>query len=154
MLFRLFAYLSLKLFMKLALLLFALLLTGGATAQDRDVAAIRTLLHTQTVAWNNGGLEGFMQTYWNSDSLQFIGRNGVTWGWKQTLANYKRNYPDKAAMGTLAFDIIQVKKLSDDYYYVTGKWMLQRAADAPSGHYTLLLRKIDGAWKIVSDHSS
>jgi uncharacterized protein (TIGR02246 family) len=140
--------------MKLPLLLLTLLLTVGASAQSGDEAAIRTLLHTQTEAWNKGDLEAFMQTYWNNDSLQFIGRNGVTWGWQKTLANYKRNYPDKAAMGTLAFDIIQIKMLSDDYYHVTGKWMLQRAADAPSGHYTLLLRKIAGAWKIVSDHSS
>jgi uncharacterized protein (TIGR02246 family) len=149
-----FAYLSLKLFMKLPLLALTLLLTAGALAQDRDEAAIRALLHTQTEAWNKGDLEAFMQTYWNSDSLQFIGRNGITRGWQQTLANYKRTYPNKAAMGTLTFDIIHIKRLSNDYYHITGKWMLQRAADAPSGYYTLLLHRIAGAWKIVSDHSS
>jgi uncharacterized protein (TIGR02246 family) len=154
LLFEGFPYLSLKLFMRPSFLLVALLLTIGVSAQSGDEAAIRSLLHTQTEAWNKGDLEAFMQTYWNNDSLQFIGRNGITWGWQKSLANYKRTYPDKAAMGTLTFDIIQVKRLSDDYYYVTGKWMLQRTADSPSGHYTLLLRRIAGAWKIVSDHSS
>ena len=140
--------------MKSLLLLLFLTVTAVAGAQSKNERAIRTLLHTQTGAWNRGDLEGFMQTYWQSDSLLFIGKSGVTRGWQKTLDNYKRGYPDKAAMGTLAFDIIQVKKLSRKYYHVTGKWMLQRAADAPSGHYTLLLRKINGAWKIVSDHSS
>jgi ketosteroid isomerase-like protein len=140
--------------MKSLLLLLFLTVTAVAGAQSKNEKAIRTLLHTQTGAWNRGDLEGFMQTYWQSDSLLFIGKSGVTRGWQKTLDNYKRGYPDKAAMGTLSFDIIQVKKLSRKYYYVTGKWMLQRAADAPSGHYTLLLRKISGAWKIVSDHSS
>lgn len=116
--------------------------------------AIRQLLQTQTETWNRGDINGFMQTYWKSDSLQFVGRNGVVWGWQQTLDNYKKRYPDKAAMGTLSFDIIEVRRLSEEYYYVTGKWTLQRTADAPSGYYTLLLRRIDGIWKIVSDHTS
>ena len=137
-------------------LFIALFLAISVTAvcQTKQEAAIRGLLQQQTAAWNAGNLEAFMQTYWQSDSLMFIGKNGVVWGWQQTLDNYKKGYPDKAAMGTLSFHIIQVKKLSRKYYQVVGKWMLQREKDAPSGHYTLLLRRIGGAWKIVSDHSS
>lgn len=140
--------------MKPGLLSIFLFIAAFCTAQSSDEAAIRKLLQTQTEAWNRGDLEGFMQTYWQSDSLTFIGKHGVTRGWQQTLDNYKKGYPDKAAMGTLSFDMIQIKKLSADYYYVTGGWKLQRAADAPSGYYTLLLQKIKGVWKIVSDHSS
>ncbi|HYH16418.1 MAG TPA: DUF4440 domain-containing protein, partial [Flavisolibacter sp.] len=72
----------------------------------------------------------------------------------QTLNNYKKGYPDTAAMGKLAFDIIQVKQLSTDHYFVIGKWMLTRSIGDVSGHYTLLLRRINGEWKIVADHSS
>ena len=125
-----------------------------AHSQSKSESQIRQVLARQTEAWNRGDLEGFMQTYWKSDSLMFVGRNGVVWGWQRTRDNYKKGYPDKAAMGTLSFDIIQVKKLSRKYYSVTGKWMLRREKDAPSGHYTLLLRRIAGAWKIVSHHSS
>ena len=139
--------------MKKCLIVIAVLCSLSTMAQT-DEAAIRNILTTQTGAWNRGDLKGFMQTYWHSDSLLFIGKNGVTRGWQKTLDNYKKSYPDKAAMGTLVFDIIQVKKLSETYYHVTGKWTLQRAADAPSGHYTLLLQKINGQWKIISDHSS
>jgi ketosteroid isomerase-like protein len=95
-----------------------------------------------------------MQTYWQSDSLMFIGKNGVVWGWQKTLDNYKKGYPDTAAMGKLSFDIIQVKKLSDEYHFVVGKWMLKRSIGDLSGHYTLLMRKIKVQWKIVADHSS
>lgn len=140
--------------MKNVLVLLFLTAAIGATAQTSDETQIRALLQAQTESWNHGDLDGFMQTYWKSDSLLFIGKSGVVWGWQKTLDNYKRGYPNTAAMGTLSFTIIQVKKLSGDYYYVTGKWLLKRAADAPSGHYTLLLRKINNSWKIVSDHSS
>ena len=123
-------------------------------AQSKNEQQIRRLLATQTESWNRGDIEGFMQTYWKSDSLMFIGKSGVKWGWQQTLNNYKKGYPDTTAMGKLSFDILQVKKLSDEYYYVVGKWMLQRTIGDLSGHYDLLLRKIKGKWLIVADHSS
>ena len=84
----------------------------------------------------------------------FIGKSGVTYGWENTLKNYKRGYPDTAAMGKLEFTLIDIRKLSSKYYHVTGKWKLKRSIGDLQGHFTLLLRKIKGQWKIVSDHSS
>ena len=122
--------------------------------QSKDEQEIRHLLATQTQAWNKGDIEGFMQTYWKSDSLMFIGKSGVHLGWQETLNNYKKSYPDTTAMGKLSFDIITIKKLSPEYYYVVGKWMLKRSIGDLSGHYDLLLKKIKGKWYIISDHSS
>lgn len=140
--------------MKKRLLVFFMLTAIVATAQKGEEAQIRKLLAVQTEAWNRGDLEGFMQTYWKSDSLMFIGKNGIQWGWQATLDNYRKGYPDTAAMGKLSFDILVVKKLSPDYFYVVGKWMLGRTIGDLSGHYNLLLRKIKGRWVIVADHSS
>ena len=125
-----------------------------AAAQSAAENEIRDILNAQTVSWNKGNLDEFMQGYWNNDSLMFIGKNGVTYGYTNTLNNYKKSYPDTAAMGRLAFDIVQVKKLSPDYYFVIGKWMLTRTAGNLQGHYTLVFKKIGGKWKIISDHSS
>ncbi len=57
-------------------------------------------------------------------------------------------------MGQLSFDIIQVKELSAEYYFVVGEWMLKRTIGDLSGHYNLLMRKLNGKWVIVADHSS
>lgn len=122
--------------------------------QSKDEAAIRKLMAVQTASWNSGDLEGFMQTYWKSDSLLFIGKNGIKWGWQAALDNYKKGYPDTIAMGKLSFDILLIKRLSADHYYVVGKWSLARSIGDLSGHYDLLLRKIKGQWVIVADHSS
>ena len=85
----------------------------------------------------------------------FIGKSGVTYGYDQTLANYRKSYPDMDAMGELSFDIIKLTKLAPDAYYVIGKWHLKRDKDGDiGGHYTLLFRKIKGQWVIVADHSS
>ncbi len=136
-------------------LLFLLLLAGiTCAAQSRDELQIRQLLAKQTADWNKGNIEGFMQTYWKSDSLMFIGKNGVTRGWQQTLNNYKKSYPDTAAMGKLSFNIIQIKRISPEYFFVVGKWMLNRTIGDLSGHYNLLMKKIKGRWVIIADHSS
>lgn len=138
-------------------LLLSILLLGFVTlahSQTKDEKAIRQLLQEQVVAWNNADLETFMQGYWKNDSLMFIGKSGVTYGWQNTLENYKKGYPNKAAMGDFTSTIIQMKKLSKKYYSVTGKWYLKRTIGDATGHYTLLLRKIGGKWYIISDHSS
>lgn len=140
--------------MKTILLSLITLLTIQSFAQPKNELAIRNILATQTAAWNRGEIDNFMNGYWENDSLMFIGKSGVTYGWTNTLNNYKKGYPDTAAMGKLVFTLIQVKKLSGKYYHVTGKWFLKRSIGDVGGHYTLLFKKINGRWVIVSDHSS
>ena len=122
--------------------------------QNKESLKIIKLLHTQDECWNRGDINGFMQTYWHSDSLIFIGKNGPTYGWQQTLDNYKKGYPDTAAMGKLHFDLIEIKKLSKKYYFVIGRWYLKRSIGDIEGSFTLLLQKINGNWVIIADHSS
>ncbi len=115
---------------------------------------IMQVLNKQQKAWNEGKIEAYMQGYWNSDSLTFVGKRGVTRGWKNTLENYKKSNPDKATMGKLELQIISLKILSNDMAFVVGKWDLTRTAGNVGGHFTLLMRKLKGKWVIVADHSS
>lgn len=123
-------------------------------AKSRADKKILTLLDNQTKAWNSGDLKGFMTGYWQNDSLQFIGKSGITYGWGNTLKNYQKGYPDLAAMGQLNFTILSIKKLSCRYRQVIGKWHLTRKIGDVGGHFTLLLKKIRGQWFVISDHSS
>ncbi|WP_143308605.1 YybH family protein [Chitinophaga vietnamensis] len=130
------------------------LFTAKAQAQQGPEQQIRALMAKQTTAWNKGDVETFMQTYWQSDSLLFIGKNGVTYGWKATLDRYKKVYPDTTAMGKLDFHLLEFKPLAHDVYFVVGKWHLQRSIGDLAGHFSLILRRIKGEWKIIADHSS
>jgi hypothetical protein len=140
--------------MKITLTFVFFLVSTTAFSQSKEEKEIRQLLIIQTENWNRGDIEGFMQTYWKSDSLMFIGKSGVHFGWQETLNNYKKGYPDTAAMGKLSFDVITIKKLSPEYHYVVGKWMLKRTSGDLSGYYDLLLKKFNGYWFIIADHSS
>jgi ketosteroid isomerase-like protein len=125
-----------------------------AGAQDSDEQQIRSILDRQVAAWNSGDLRAFMNGYWENDSLMYIGKGGVTYGYASTLQSYIRNYGDTARMGKLSFQLLHVQRLAADVYFVVGKWSLRRSAGDTGGHYTLVWRKINGRWVIVSDHSS
>lgn len=140
--------------MKICWLLFFFLISVIAFSQSKDQKTISKILDEHTEVWNRGDLENFMNGYWKNDSLMFIGRSGINRGWKTTLENYKKGYPDTTAMGKLSFDIVQVEQLCPEYFYVVGKWRLKRTIGDLNGHYTLLFKKINGQWVIISDHSS
>ncbi|MEO8108739.1 MAG: nuclear transport factor 2 family protein [Ginsengibacter sp.] len=140
---------------KFSIIIFGILFfLNSSHAQSNDETAVRQILSTQEKAWNSGDIASFMQGYWKSDSLMFIGKSGVTYGWQKTLNNYKKNYPDTVAMGNLTFNLLEVKSLLPEYYFVTGKFHLQRTIGNLEGYFTLLFRKINGHWFIVKDHSS
>lgn len=145
--------------MRFALFLILLgLLAGMPTraqkAGSSDQQQITALMSIQTTAWNKGDIDGFMATYWHSDSLLFIGKNGVTYGWQATLDRYKKTYPDAAAMGKLDFKLLEFKPLAPGTYLLIGKWHLERTIGNLEGHFSLILQKIKGQWKIIADHSS
>ena len=121
-------------------------------AQDRQ--AILTLLHNQQIAWNKGDIESFMQGYWKSDSLVFVGKTAPLYGWQSTIDRYKKTYPGKDAMGQLTFGILKLDVLDSKNAFVLGSWHLTRKAGALGGYFTLWFKKINGEWKIVCDHTS
>lgn len=139
---------------KILLIILGIFFSGISYSQTTDEIRIRSAMNEQLTAWNSGNIERFMDTYWHNDSLMFIGKSGVTYGWENTLKNYKKGYPDTAAMGKLNFDIIRTKRLSALYYSVVGKWHLTRSIGDAGGSFTLLFKKIKKKWVIVQDHSS
>ncbi len=116
---------------------------------------IYAILNQQVQDWNNGNIAAFMNGYWNSDSLMFVGKSGVTYGYEATFKNYMKRYPDRATMGKLNFDFISLTFPAEDVAFLVGKFHLLRPekGDA-SGYYTLLWKKINGHWLIVCDHTS
>lgn len=137
---------------------FIFLLAFTALAENElsktEKQKILTILDKQKKAWNEGNLEQFMDTYWKSEKLVFVGSQGPTYGWQATLDNYKKGYPDKAAMGTLEFKILEVAKIDKNTVFVIGRFELTREIGDLAGHFTLVIQKINGNWLIISDHSS
>lgn len=131
----------------------SILLLACTTSEQEDKAEIVQLMREQERAWSNHDLEGFMQTYWKSDSLKFYGAKGLTLGWEKTLEGYKKRYPTPDETGTLNFTIDDITKIESNSYHVMGQYHLKRKAGDANGVFLIVLKKINGAWKIVADMS-
>ncbi|MBI5849538.1 MAG: DUF4440 domain-containing protein [Planctomycetes bacterium] len=126
---------------------------GACTGAPIPQAELQAVLDTQREAWNRGDLEGFMATYEHGDELGFVGASGLTRGWEQTLANYRRGYPDAASRGRLDFELLSVRPLGADHAIVVGRYHLERAEPA-DGFFTLLVARTADGLRILHDHSS
>ena len=115
--------------------------------------AIEKVMDDQIIAWNKHDMEGYMQGYWKNDSLKFFGSRGITYGWNQTLANYKKSYPTQNESGTLKFVIKDISKIENNSYWVMGEYHLERSIGNAKGVFTIIFKWIDGKWKIVADMS-
>jgi ketosteroid isomerase-like protein len=138
--------------MKKLILFFAILMSSYiGFAQEKE---IKNLLEQQRSGWNKGDMEAYMQGYWKSDSLLFIGRSGPDYGWQKTLESYKKFYPDKASMGYLTFDIKEIKMIDKNHAFVLGAWNIKKEKDEAKGFFTLIVQKFKDGWKVIVDHSS
>ena len=135
----------------IALLLFATV--NALCAQNKDVEAIKSILDQQRKAWSNNDLEGFMEGYWESDSLTYYSGGKITRGWQTTQDNYKTGYPTAKDTGTLDFKIDAVTKINADAYYVMGQYFLSLERGNRNGTFMIIFKKIDGEWKIIADSS-
>jgi len=120
----------------------------------KDIAAMHEIMAKQQECWNTGDIDCFMEGYWKSEELRFMGKSGVTRGWKQTLERYKKGYPDRKAMGKLKFDIVSVEALSRKKALIVGKWHLTIEYGDKEGYFSLIWEKQEGKWVNVLDHSS
>lgn len=147
---------------KLVQKIFTILLTilvfscSGTKPSTNSCFDIYNLMQQQEDSWNYGSIDDFMNIYWKNDSLIFIGKSGINYGWDKTIKNYKNSYKTKEQMGTLKFKNIICNPINDSTNIVTGKWSLKRndSIGNLSGFYSLLWIKKQTGWKITYDHTS
>jgi ketosteroid isomerase-like protein len=125
------------------------------TASRQELDVIKILLK-QEAAWNRGDLEAYIQAYKDSPDTTFVASQ-INRGFSGLLAEYRRDYPTRAAMGTLGFSDLEVHPLGEDYATCIGKYHLERSkkdGGSAEGYFSLVLEKTDQGWKIVLDHTT
>lgn len=127
---------------------------GGCGATERSESEIRTMLDDQVRCWNAGDFDGFMNGYWRSDSLTFSSGGKTTRGWESTRTRYYERYPDRAAMGRLSFDELEIHPLDRSAALTLGHWHLEREGDNVGGNFSLVLQRFAEGWLIIHDHTS
>jgi len=141
-----------QIFSTILVLIFCQSTSLGQSQKIKD--EISALITLQEHEWNKGNIEGFMSFYWHSDSLTFVSKNGVTYGFENVLRNYKNSYSDKEKMGILKFGNLSYNIVDKNNVIVIGSWELSNKTANTGGYFTLWWKKIKNNWKIILDHTS
>jgi ketosteroid isomerase-like protein len=131
-----------------------LVCAGESKDRESDRRAIQGVLVAQQEAWNRGDVDAFMAGYWRSPELSFSGSSGISRGWDEVLARYKKNYPDRAAMGQLDFSNLEFRFLGVNHALVLGRWHLKREKGEIGGVFSLVWERFPEGWRIIHDHTS
>ncbi len=121
---------------------------------DSNKQDILQALTDQQSCWNKGDLNCFMEGYWQSDSLRFMSKDGITYGWQNILSRYQKKYTTPEIMGKLSFKILSLEEVGNADYIVLGKWQIDHGDEMVKGYFSLLWKKINDRWVIVFDHTS
>src|SRR5580704_17488771 len=122
--------------------------------READRAKIAAVLTAQQTGWNRGDVDAFIVCYWESRELTFSGSSGIARGFDGVRQRYKKNYPDRAAMGQLAFSDLEFRFLGSDAALVLGHWHLKRDNGDVGGVFSLVWQRFPDGWKIIHDHTS
>jgi beta-aspartyl-peptidase (threonine type) len=125
-----------------------------SSSADDPTWQIEAILTAQAEAWNRGDIDSFMKHYWNSDELTFSSGGETTRGWALTRERYHKRYPTREQMGQLRFSQLETTLLGDSAALVLGRWRLTREMSPVAGNFSLILRRIEGQWLIIHDHTS
>ena len=122
-------------------------------------AELEAMLRRSAVAWNRGDLDGFMSDYLPSDSTTYIGGRGLVRGPAAIRASYARLFTGEIQRDSLSFVILDVDPVAPDAANLIAQYILTRHADGRDsvtarGPTSLVVRRVDGRWRIVHDHSS
>ena len=119
-----------------------------------DPQRIRAVFESGCAAWNRGDIDGYLAVYWNSDNVRWISDGTVVYGFETIASAYKDRFDSPDNMGTLEVADLDIQLLGENDALVFGAWIQTTHADRRHGVFTDHVKKINGEWLIVSDHSS
>ena len=106
-------------------------------------------------AWNAGDLDDFLSDYYPDTSTTYIARRGVLHGVEAIRGAYASRFGPGAQRDSLHFENLEVDVLAPGLANAIAWYVLMRGDSVTArGPTSLLMRKHDGRWRIVHDHSS
>ena len=117
------------------------------------------MLARSATSWNHGDLAAFMEDYAPGSETTYIGSKGTLRGPAAIQAAYAPRFAPGGIRDSLSFELVDVDPLAPDMLNVIATYILARRVGGRDsvtarGPTSLVMRRMDGRWRIVHDHSS
>jgi len=125
------------------------------TEQIQARADISAAMTASARAWTSGDLAGFMDSYENSGTVTYVTPKGVVHGRDAIRDRYGPRFVPGAMHDALSFENVEIDLMAPDIANVIGFYRLTRGDSTTAyGPTTVVMRRRDGHWRIIHDHSS
>ena len=131
--------------------------TASRTPSDpaqvqREVLAV---LDHGARAWDAGNLDDFVSDYLPDSETTFITKTRVLHGVEAIRGVYAARFAPGAQRDSLHFQNVEVDILGPDVVNTIAWYVLTRGDSITArGPTSLVMRRVNGRWRIVHDHSS
>lgn len=116
---------------------------------------ICVMMRHSAAAWNRGDLDAFVADYLPSEGTTFVGSKGVVRGPSAIRERYAARFAPGGTRDSLSFEFVEVDLLAPDVANTIAFYVLARGDSVVArGPTSLVMRRVNGRWKIVHDHSS
>jgi uncharacterized protein (TIGR02246 family) len=125
------------------------------TATHEQLAVVRIVLAQET-AWNKGDLDGFLAGFKDAPDTQAVLGNRAV-GLMDIRNAFHNNYPNRDAMGILAYSDVEARELGENYALATGRYHLDRSkkyGGPADGTFTEVMEKTPKGWQIIFDETT
>ena len=126
----------------------------SATQREKIEVDIRDIFKAGCTAWNRGDLDAYLASYWDSDKTIWVSSGSLRRGRKAIVAAYKARFSTSQKMGRIDVAELEIDVLTTTDAIAFGRWMLVLEDESSEGFFTVQLKKLEGTWVYVSDHSS
>lgn len=136
--------------------------SGGAASQPPGTltpsvakSEIAAVLAHGARAWNAGALDEFLSDYDPAPTTTFVTPTAVRHGIDAIRAGYAARFAPGARRDSLHFEDLEVDVLAPDVVNAIAYYVLMRGDSVTArGPTSLVVRRINGRWRIIHDHSS
>ena len=119
-----------------------------------DNQNIRAVFESGCAAWNRGDIDGYLSDYWHSDKVRWVSEGKVSYGFEAIASAFKARFDSPENMGKLEVADLEIQLLSENDALAFGAWTQTTRTATRTGVFTVHMKKINGEWLVVSDHSS
>jgi uncharacterized protein (TIGR02246 family) len=135
--------------------------SGSVSASPTDTQStearteISSMMDASARAWTIGDLDGFMESYEPGSAITSVTPSGVVHGRDAIRARYASRFARGARQDSLSFENLEVDLLAPDLANVIAYYRLSRGDSTTArGPTSLVMRRRNGQWRIIHDHSS
>lgn len=116
---------------------------------------IMAMMQASARAWTRGDLDGFMDSYEDGSATTYVTATSVVHGRDAIRDRYAPRFVPGAMHDALTFENTEIDLLTPDIANVISYYRLMRGDSTTArGPTSLVMRRRNGQWRIIHDHSS